>query len=461
MDWLGAGLRLPRLQGPPAKYLRLLRPPPQTGITVKTGSTGWVFSCDGGTLTGSSADFNAGDLVLLELPGGFGQDSFTSITQTYPKCWIVYVCTNAITGSATQPNEDTAHFAPWDYGGSSMGGPSGWPAGCGLGGSGDRALGSYSTDSAYLSLTVTTELDNWPLYSLPLEWNTAEWTWQDPNAVGSAAAATFTYDWTFPNNYDGTPPTYTPPGTAPTTAQAKVVFPNLPQMQCIGVNPTSNQFVITGVGADIYPYGATDITLGGPFTALVSWNFSSTQLVFQFAAWTWLVSPDVDSDEFPYQQCSNPATVTQTITLGGATYSLAQVGSQANALMNAITFDSIAWGTSWTNTYDTTGALVSTRNLSSSVANVITASCALGTPVQIMYGSDVAGQAAAINNLSGPSQTISKAQADVCGNYCLRTYNCPTVTCASGNVDGFSPVEIDPPGTPGQSKALYANCQCT
>jgi hypothetical protein len=434
----------------------------QAGIPVKTGSTGWTYSCDGGAISGSAPNFNAGDLVLLELPGGYGQDSFTGNTQTYPKCWVVYKCIAGITGSATDPAQDTAHFAQWDYNvihnGDNVPGPSGWPSGSGLGGTG-RLLASTLTDTAHLDITVSTELDNWPLYSLPLFWNTVNWPWQDPNAVGSAAAGTFTYDWSFPSRYDGTTPTYTGPGTAPSTAQAKVVFPNVPTMQNIVVDPIHNLFAIGSPPSGqvgIYPYGPE--IPGQPFSALVSWSFSSAQLVFQFAAWTWLVSPDVDSEEFPAQQCSTPATVTQTITLGGATYSLSQVSADATTLMNATSFSDIAWNTSWTNTYSPSGAVVSSRNFSSSVANVITASCAIGTPVQIKYGADVAGQAAGIN---GWPYTFSKALADVCGNYCLRTYNCPTVTCVSGNVDGFAPVEIDPPGTAGQSKALYANCQCT
>ena len=48
-------------------------------------------------------------------PAAYGEDSFTSMTQTYPKCWLVYICTNAITGSATDPIMDAAHFAPWDW----------------------------------------------------------------------------------------------------------------------------------------------------------------------------------------------------------------------------------------------------------------------------------------------------------------------------------------------------------
>ena len=205
MDRLGAGLRLPRLQGLLAKYLRLLRAFPtdrhprqnrldRLGLFLRWRHPHRLFRRLQRRRSGPPR-------TPRRLRPGLFHQHHPNLSQMLDRLCLH----QRHHRKRHQPNEDTAHFAPWDYGSSRMGGPSGWPAGWRSGGSGDRTSGSYSTDSAYLSLTVTTELDNWPLYSLPLEWNAAEWTSQDPNAVGSAAAATFTYDWTFPNNYDGAP----------------------------------------------------------------------------------------------------------------------------------------------------------------------------------------------------------------------------------------------------------------
>ena len=126
--------------------------------------------------------------------------------------------------------------------------------------------------------------------------------------------------------------------------------------------------------------------------------------------------------------------------------------------MGAAMFDSIGWGTSWTYTWDTTGAVVSSQNFGASAATAITASGAAGTPVP---------WAVAVNGCpfiaGGNGYFMTRALVDVCGNYCTRTYaegSSGPISCANGNVDGYAPVELDPPGAPGQSAAIYAGVQC-
>ncbi len=274
--------------------------------------------------------------------------------------------------------------------------------------------------------------------------------WADASAQEAAAAGTFVHDWTFPGNYDGTAATYTPPGTPPGAAQAELVFPALPYQRTVNFSP-----VYPGGGAinSVFAIVASPPAVYLP--GLVSWACSASSLQWEFAAWSWNASVEYSFALGHFGALATaPGTITQTITLGRP-YSLSDVAAQAAALMSATTFAAIAWGTSWQNTYDATGAVVSTQNFAFDVTNAITASCRIGTEVK--WG-------AAVNGLftSGAASCYcSKALVDVCGNYCQRTYHCPTVTCVSGNVDGYAPVEIDPPGTPGESSAIYAGCQCT
>jgi hypothetical protein len=432
------------------------------------GSGAWNFgSCAGGALTGSAANFAAGDLVLREFPTiGPLTDYFTGIAQSYPNFYHVYICTAAITGSTTDPATDSTHFQPWDFltfkfvgstwthpNGEPAGGPSNWPLEMAA-----RAVFAVATDTAQFDLTITTELDNFPLYPATFSGLSAKLgttndtanSLADETVQEASASGTFTYDWTFPNRYDGTTATYTPPGTLPSTEQAHYIFPAVPLQKPIGFIPNypgdgsvDSVLKIDASPPAIYRY------------SLVSWSFSSTTISFEFAAWSY--ADDVEFNIFLEHfgpLASAPGTITQTLTLGGTSYTLTEVAADATSLMGATTFDSLAWGTSWTNRWDHTGALVSTQNFAFTVANAITCSCAVGTEVK--WG-------AAVNGLflSGVTYCYaSKALVDVCGNYCQRTYNCPTVTCVSGNVDGFAPVEIEPPGTPGESVGIYAGCQC-
>jgi hypothetical protein len=446
------------------------------GIAFKSGSVGWVYgSCDGGALTASrgSGNFNQGDLVVLEWPAiGPIEDTLTGINQSYPKKYRVYVCIAPVTGSTTGPDADTAHFAAWDFkrfnfggpggtlqdvGGDDDGGPSGWPMSMG-----SRLLGGFTVDTAHLEVTVTTTLANFPLYPATVSGMTALLGSVNDTAnvfpagstiLPTAASGTFAYQWQFPNNYDGTTPTYTAPGTAPTTAQSNGLFP----IVTYGYGNVSDaddgmcewQPYIDGT----YTLQYVLVLRNAPAEPahLVSWSFSSTALVFEFAAWSWSAGE--------HQLASAPGTITQTIALTGATYSLSDVAAQATTLMNAVAFGSVAWGTSWTNAYDHTGALVTTQNVAFDVTNSITCSCRIGTEVK--WGAAVNGLFLTESTDVGVGLYCSKALVDICGPYCQRLYNCPTVTCTSGTVDGFAPVEIDPPGTAGESQAIYASCQCS
>lgn len=441
-------------------------------------STGgaWQFTADGGALTGSAANFNVGDLVLREFPPiGPITDYLTGIAQSYPKWWNVYVCTAAITASATDPDTDTTHFQPWplwdtDLGTTDGSGPSGWPNAWNF-------LGYFAqtTNTALAEFTVTTELDNFPLYPATLSGliaklgtpNDTAQSYANTTVQEAAAAGTFTYDWTFPSStfggalgiLDGAAPVYTPAGAAPSAAQASLVFPAVPLW-----HQTSLAYVFNGDGtiASIFgedPAGWSEST--SPYPALVTWNFSATQIQLQFAAWSWHGDQTYNFELGYYGSLATaPGTITQTLTLGGAAYTLAAVATQAAALRDVITFDSIAWRTSWTNTYGTGAAVVSTQNTVASGFTALNESGQIGTPVT---------WAVAINGCpagysSGPFPYFStKAQVDICGYYCVRTYQEGTVgpiACANGNVDGYAPFILSPPATPGQAVAAYNAAQC-
>ena len=420
---------------------------------------------DGSTFTyvctGSAPNFAAGDLVLREFPGaGPMTDYLTGISQTYPKIYHVYICTNAITGSGADPSLDTAHFQLWDFHQegtfSETQGPSGWPwTGANF------ALFCQTTDTAQLEVTTTTALNNFPLFPVALTGLTAKIgagndtarSFSDMTVQECSAAGTFAYDWTFANNYDGTEPAYTAPSAAPSTEQTPLVFPAIPAQRVVGYGPT-----YSGAGSSQVMESVFFISGTQP-AALVTWAFSATALTFEFACWSW--NDDVEYEFMPFRWgplASAPATVTQTIALGGASYTLAEVAAQALGLMNATTFDSVAWGTSWTNSYNASGAVVSTRNVASSVATAISESGSVGTPVT--WGVAINGSPFVAGETS---YFMTRALVDICGNYCTRSYAEGTsgpIACANGNVNGFAPFTLNPPSTAGQSVAAYNQGRC-
>jgi hypothetical protein len=407
----------------------------------KDNFSGWW---GGGTGTwAGGGNFAVGDLATREVPSQTSYDS----TITYPAYYYVYQCVAAVSGSTTDPATDTAHFQPWNYdvtSGASAGGPSGWPAALNIG---TRQVWTYSTDTSYFDLTVTTAFANCP--SVPgTGWydsvHDTTWPWNDIGQPAfnlacehvDSANSPFVYDWTFPSRYDGTTAALAGPGAAPDANQGLLLFPAIPLTPLMQNGPDAlNQLFANRFD----------------LPRLVSLTASSTSISFEFGIW---INDAIGPGYIPVGGA--PATVTQTLTLGGAAYTLAEVAADAETLMGATAFGSLAWGTSWTNTWNTGGAVVSTQNLAVSVEDSITCACRIGTEIQ---------WAAAVNGLftSGVTSCYgSKAQVNVCGNYCTRTYNCPTVTCVSGSA-GSAPttVEIDPPGAPGESTGIYANCSCT
>jgi hypothetical protein len=420
----------------------------------------WTYSVTSGSFTyactGSAPNFAAGDLVLREFPAAAGiTDYLTGLTWNYPKYYYVYICILAISGSAADPYYDTAHFRLWDYGNegsfTDTPGPSGWPF------SGGFALFAQTTDAAKLEMTTTTVLNNFPLFPATISGlmaamgtsNDTANSFNDMTAQECSAAGTFVSDWTFANNYDGTNPTFTAPGTAPSAEQAHLIFPALPAQRQVGWAPAWSGSTVESLFA----------ISGTAPTALVTWSFSASSLTFEFAAWSW--NADVEYEFDPYHWgplASAPATVTQTIALGGASYTLADVAAQAAALMGATAFASIAWGTSWTNSYNASGAVVSTQNVASSAATAITESGAVGTPVK--WGVAINGCPFVAGETG---YFMTQALVDICGNYCARTYAQGTsgpTSCTNGNVNGYAPFTLSPPATPGQSVAAYNQGRC-
>jgi hypothetical protein len=411
--------------------------------------SGWWGLPPGHGAWANGGNFAVGDLATRSAPsvsgGGF----------TYPAYSYVYRCIAAVAGSAADPATDSTHFAPWDFnvtGAASPGGPSGWPPALNLG---RRQVWTSSTDTAYFELTVTTAFANCPSigpggYPTSVDGTPFTAPWNDVGQPSftkayehvDSANSPFAYDWTFANKYDGTVATYTPPSNAPDIYQTACVFPAIP-LTPLMYNGGDSMNQLQTHGLDL--------------PRLVSLTASATSISFEFGIW---INDTIGPSFLPVYGA--PATVTQTLTLGGSSYTLSQVASDAATLRDstvagAATFSSIAWGTSWTNTWDTHGNVVSTRNFGFSVENSITCACRIGTEIP---------WAAAVNGLFTSPGTTScycgKAQVSVCGNYCTRTYNCPTVTCVSGSA-GSTPttVEIDTPATPGESTGIYANCSCT
>jgi len=414
----------------------------------KDNFSGWY---GGGTGTwANGGNFGVGDLATREVESQSGGGI------TYPAYYYVYICIAAVSGSTADPATDTTHFQSWNYdvtgAGASPGGPSGWPTALGIGA---RQVWTSSTDTAYFELTVTTEFDNCPsigpdgypytdIYGdhLYYGWNdTGQNAFTKACEHAGSANSPFVYAWTLPARYDGTAATFTGPSNAPDSDESLLLFPALPLTPVMYNGGDTLQQLQTR-GLDL--------------PRLVSLTGSDTELTFVFAIWiNDYIGPGYTA------VYGAPATVTQRLQLGGSTYTLGEVAGDAATLRDstaagAATFSSIAWGTSWTNTWNAGGGVVATQNFAFSVENAITCACKVGTEI---------AWAAAVNGLQTSGVTscyCSKAQVNVCGNYCTRTYNCPTVTCVSGSA-GSTPtaVEIDAPGSPGESTGVYANCSCT
>jgi hypothetical protein len=348
----------------------------------------------------------------------------------------------------------TKHFAPWTgyfmvgYSPLQPDGPTPLPNLAEGGNIRETWTDGASGGVAYLNLTVTTEFDGWPCVN-PSGYNFTE----DPFAenMGNLTDGSFTYSYAV-NQYTGAVTT-TNPGTAPNTYQSALLFPQVP--------PTWWQF-----GDGVIHAGETTLSPGDggyPWSAtrpLVSWNFTATELQFVWGAWM-----------SGYDIGQAASTITQTLALG-AEYDVGASQSQALALLTGTTFAALNWNQKAACSYRADGSIaVVTSALSASGATDTTCSGsgsggAMAGPTATAAG----GFAATAASANGWNWSHAKALVDVCGQYCLRTFYCnrtpALVNCASGSVDGFAPVEIDPPafngllGDQSVGTFLFTNCQC-
>jgi hypothetical protein len=432
--------------------------------SLQLDSTTFTYAC-----TGSTSAFNPGDLVLQEWPAaGPMTDYLTGLTQRYPKYYRVFICTAAVAGSTISPFLDTAHFEAWDFltwdpsnpgaegadGAPDVGGPSGWPMSP-VNAVAQRAIFSQTTNTAQFEVTTTTVLNNFPLFPATMTnlialmgaTNDSCNSFSDMTVQECAASGTLVYDWTFANRYDETTPTYTAPGTAPSTEQAPLIFPNVPSRLTIGWGPT-----YTYVGATVTIDSLFFIS-GNQGHQLVTWSFSSTSIVFEFAAWDW--NSAVEYEAIPFKEgplASAPATVTQTITLGGDSYLWSDVSADAQALMEATNFSDQPCNSSRTNTWNTDG----TGNSGATVGTIgglgPWSGCTVGTPIT---GAIAFNKCPATPDMALLTQYMARAQVTPCaGTACLRTYNCPTVTCHTFTADGTTGYVLDPNAASGTLLAV-------
>jgi hypothetical protein len=439
-----------------------------SGFVFTPGSGGVPSGWTEGWVGGTPATINVGDLVLSSIPPSDYESG------TFPQIYYVYMCVLAgatASGRAVDPARDSSangyainsgnflvtgsgstekHFAPWTgflvapYSPAQPDGPTPITV------IDDETLDTVrevwtngaSAGVAYLNLSVTTEYDGWPSTG-PTGYNTTEY----PASVNylNLTDGSFAYTWAV-NQYTGAVTTGSP-GTAPDTYQSWVLFPAVPNSWWT----LGDTLIRSGIfqPGDQYPWSIT--------CPLVSWNFTATELQFVWGAW--LTGYDLGQE---------PSTITQTLVLSGE-YDLSTSQSQALALLSGTTFAALNSQQKATCSYNSDGSIsVATSALSATVSEDTTCSGGeLAGPTATAAG----GYAETAFSANGWSWTYAKALVDVCGQYCLRTFYCnrtpAVVDCASGSVDGYAPVEIDPPsfnaslGDETVYTFLFTNCQCS
>ncbi len=198
------------------------------------------------------------------------------------------------------------------------------------------------------------------------------------------------------------------------------------------------------------------------WVGLLDWSFTATQLQFVFAAYDYTnglpLAYSGYGDIFP------AATITQTITLSDE-YDIGDNQSDAEALLTGCSFDSLNWGQTGVVTYNADGSFQVTVESNLGSTGSVNSTCS-GTPAT---AADGYGHTQVSND--GWTWSFAKAQVDVCGQYCLRTFYCQrspqVIDCISGSVDGYGPVTINPRAidqAAGDSNVytwLFVNCQCT
>jgi hypothetical protein len=418
-------------------YAGFVGTPTFKGAWMAGRASGFVGGPDAWQDSGGARDFAVGDLVLSAPPPD----------GSYPQVYYVYICTAAVSGFNHDPAiyssanaalgwAGPVYFGPWDFsGGNNTAGPTVWPFSPGsrdLWSNGARAAGV-----AYLSLLVESVFANFPCGLNPY--------WPTNATYQNVADGDFAYNWSFASHFSGA--TYTPPGSSPSSSQNALLFPHVPPSWYIDSGGHARGGVWS-VNPGCYPFSQ--------FAALVSWNFTATSLEFVWQAW-----PN------GYNTGSAASTITQSIDVSGE-YAAADAQSEALALLGGSNFDALNWGQQATVSYNGDGskavAVTSLANTASEPTG-----CVSGEPGS-PYATAAGGYGSARLTGGGVTWNYSKALIDVCGNYCLKTLYCqrstPVIDCSAGTVDGYAPVEIDPPafdGGAGDTQVytfLIPGCTC-
>ena len=365
-----------------------------------------------------------------------------------PQYFEVWVCHVAITGATVAPWADeytvtspTGHWSRFDWtagrGGSIV--SSHWTnvaySGDGFNQPGFSQL--FSGPYTFFQFTIASALTNFP--------------------SGMLVTSHVSRGWTFPTRFagNGATPTYNGdsyPGD--TTATFCYGFYNGGWKSITGGYAFANEVFWTVTGLHL-PYGETTaygfmfnetnvmrlstISPGVPAIATGGAGISLTAF-----AGPWLSGGIVS------------ATVDIAMTVGQQ-YTSAMYSADCEAIYSDAKFSSIPCGTAICGVYNLDGTITYGGSGSPQYnAALMTPgiACEIGTRIS---------NAVAVNLSKTPTTGgMSKAIVQPCaGDYCVRIYECPVVTCITGTSDGKAPIEIDPPPVPGATTAVYNACTCT
>ncbi len=466
--------------------------------------SGWTLSVTNGsfsyTCTGTIGYvFNPGDLVVgLAQSARTLTDYLSGLTYSYPKTYIVYICTSTCQGAnASGANysgdpstsgyftvynyNEQDHLPGYNYIGGKWYGVGGW-----------ETFGIL-TDSTLLGINADVTITDYPLYASNAAIVPAgDWAGYNMSAIGTLGP----YGSTPPGYYNGNAGGYPQCENIAGDIYSQTVWN---QVTVGGMTfPPDGSAVATGGGGSIisdgvrmdwlphylkvYPafvnYGGllvAALTVAAPEAPqLVQWIISTTCISYTFAIWT-----ATTGNDFSFMPgCSSSAniatavaTIRQTVTIFGDSYTTTQVSEQATALMNSVSFASVDCASGTTYTYNADGSIAAnpTQTAYPDLTQVsYYVSCTTGGALP--YSS-------CFNALSGSNQSIGKCQVTPCsGTFCYRLYNCPTVTCITETASGSS-YTLDPFAlsgllttalTPGQGAAIYqtvsgstGSCSCT
>jgi hypothetical protein len=364
-----------------------------TNSGTLTGSAPWqIPSSTGGSWSGSG-NFNAGDLVISE-----SQFSRAVVEgNTVPQMWTLYVCTSAITGSATAPWADTAHFG-------------GIPETSGIY---SAVWGGVNQDGMDVNYAGTGS------YRVLTEANVF--------AGFASGNGTVTRQWTFGTQYG----TWSYTGDAyPGDAQAAMCY--------YGVNAAN--FGIGGAAGAFYLLPPGGSITWPRFTMLSLPTMTATSLTFEFLA-------GVIQSGYAWPSAFSTVTVTVTVS---SEYTDGDWAADCAAIMSDAKFAAMAWRTSLTGTYNADGSISYVGTSGVSPLAIVTEAGAVGRPIQ---------WAVAVNDYpTGQSKALVDVCGNYCTRTYQSGTSGPA-SCTNGNVDGYAPFPLATPGTPGQSAAVYSG-QC-